>query len=192
MSEDAWHVVMVPVQGHVICSCAGVNWCSHIDATLVAGERVMVAHDERGEANRAQIAARGRIGPPEGWQAHWRSNRRWRGLPPLRPTIADRSIETGCPAMSLEGRGRLRTEIAELSEAAGWLINDRPTRGCLFHVASACDLETPASEAARAAGIPISGYDEWRTLAADLGRIMAHEIDMRSKRNRLQDGSSGE
>lgn len=183
MSEDAWHVVLVPDRGHVVCSCAGVNWCSHIDATLVAGERAMVPPEEWAEANRAQISAKGRIGPPKDWQATWRTNRRWRGLPPARITMLDRSRAEGRPMMSLEGRGSARALIQRISEEAGWMIADNPVKGCLFHVAPASDSGSRAAEAARASGVPIATYEEWAGIADQLGRMMGHEIAQRVGRD---------
>ena len=186
MSEDAWHVVLVPLEGYVVCSCAGVNWCSHIDATLVAGERAMVPQEEWPEANRAQIAARGRIGAPKDWQAHWRSNRRWRGLPPARVTMLDRSRMEGRPMMSLEGRGGGRALIHRISVDAGWLVANHPVKGCLFHVSPDSDGNSRAAEAARASGVPIASYEEWAGLAEQLGRVLTHEIADRVG-NDLQD-----
>lgn len=186
MSEDAWHVVLVPAEGHVICSCAGVGWCSHIDATLVAGERAMVPVEEHGEANRAQIAARGRIGPPEGWQAHWRTNRRWRGLPPARITTLDRSRRDGLPMMSIEGRGGERRLVEQISRDAGWMVTATPVRGCLFHVAPTSESSTKAAEQARENGIPIATYGEWVGLASQLAKVLGHEIAVRIG-NHLQD-----
>lgn len=180
MTEDVWHVILVPEDGHVICSCAGVNWCSHIDATLIAGERAMVPEEERGEANRAQIAARGRLQAPEGWQAHWRSNRKWRGLPPARITMVHRSRKTGKPVMSIEGRGNERRRIAEMSQESGWLISPRPVAGCLFHIAPNIEEDSSSKERARQMGIPIASYSEWDGLAAQLAEVLSHEIQARS------------
>lgn len=176
MSEDLWHVILVPHRGHVVCTCLGQSWCSHIDATLVAGERAMVPQEEHAEANRAQIAARGRIGPPEGWKAHWRNNRRWRGLPPARITALEISRRAGLPMMSIEGKGRARRETAGLSRDAGWMVVDEPVRGCLFHVAPDASSESRASERARKDGIPIASYGEWAALAAELAPVMRHAI----------------
>lgn len=187
MSEDSWHVVMVPLEGHVMCSCAGVNWCSHIDATLYIGERAMVHPSEWPEANRAQIAAKGRIGPPDGWQAHWRTNRRWRGLPPARITMLDRSRKEGRPMMSIEGRGADRRLVQTISENAGWMVSSDPVKGCLFHVAQSHDTQSKAAEKARENGIPIATYGEWAGIAEQLARMMSHEIGTRTG-NHLQDG----
>lgn len=176
MSEDLWHVILVPQRGHVVCSCLGQSWCSHIDATLVAGERAMVPAEEHAEANRAQIAARGRIGPTEGWKADWRNNRRWRGLPPARITALESSRRQGLPMMSIEGRGRGRRETVERSRDAGWMVVDEPVRGCLFHVAPDAASESRAAERARRDGIPIASYEEWATLAAELAPVMKHAI----------------
>lgn len=189
MTEDAWHVVLVPARGHVICSCAGVGWCSHIDATLVAGERAMVAPEDRRTANLAQIASRGRVGAPEGWQAHWRTNRRWRGLPPLRRTSLDVSRSTASPMVSVEGLGSARARIVALTRDAGWMVVPRPVTGCLFHVSPESDRTTAASEDARRRGIPIASYDEWTEMAMPLASVMRHEIEVRQGRiKQLQDG----
>lgn len=190
MSEDAWHVVLVPDVGHVMCSCAGVNWCSHIDATLIAGERAMVAPEDRETANLAQIAARGRVGATDGWQAHWRGNRRWRGLPPARITSLETSRKTGTPMMSVEGLGNSRRDIITRSKEAGWMVVPRPVTGCLFHVSPDPSRDSSATEAARQRGIPIASYEEWEGMVEALASVMRHEIEARMGiTKRLQDGS---
>lgn len=139
----------------------------------------MVAPEDRETANLAQIAAKGRIGAPEGWQAHWRGKRRWRGLPPARITSRDISQATGTPMVSVEGLGNARREAVRLSTESGWMVVPRPVTGCLFHVAPDADRDSAASEAARGAGIPIATYEQWAGMAGALASIMRHEIEAR-------------
>jgi len=179
MTEEGWHIILVPAKGNIICSCQGENWCSHIDATLVAGERAMVPAIEHAEANRAQIAARGRLRPPQDWKGHWRSNRRWRGLPPVRSTALAKCRSSGSPMMSLEGRGAGRQEILDLSHSSGWMVTPHPTRGCLFHIVPHGTTTSRAACKARKDGIPILSYEEWRVLAGDLAAVMTREIAQR-------------
>lgn len=149
----------------------------------------MVAPEDRKIANLAQIASRGRVGPPKDWQSHWRTNRRWRGLPPLRITSFDISRDTATPMVSVEGLGNARRTIVNVTREAGWMVVPRPVSGCLFHVAPESDRTSAASEDARRRLIPIATYDEWSGMAASLASVMRHEIEMRRERTkRLQDG----
>lgn len=181
MSEDGWHVVHVPVKGNVLCSCAGVNWCSHIEATLIFGERSMVPEAERVEANKAQILAKGRIGPPQGWQATWKKNRKWRGLPPVRNTFLEKSRQEGKPLVSIEGRGGAKKLVEKISQEAGWIVTKTPIKGCLFHVVENTETHSFHAEKAMQRGIPIASYEEWINLAEHLAKILAHEIQERAR-----------
>lgn len=89
--------------------------------------------------------------------------------------------------MSIEGRGASRDAIRRASEDAGWLVSDRPVRGCLFHVAPDADTASRSAEAARRVGIPVASYDEWTEIAQGLADVLAHEIGDRVGTNRLQD-----
>lgn len=179
MTEDRHHVILVPANGHVICSCNGVGWCSHIDATLHAGERHMVPEEDRAAANRAQVLAQGRIGPPEGWVGSWRDNRKWRGLPPLRTTLLDMSRREGRPVMSIEGRGKERAQIVEMSLAAGWMVAHRPVLGALFHVIPSMEADTATSRMARERGIPVATYQEWRSIGGTMASILTEAISIK-------------
>jgi hypothetical protein len=191
MSDDNWHVILVPKEGHIICSCAGVNWCSHIDATLVAGERAMVPQEEHGEANRAQIAAKNRIHIPTDWQANWRKNRKWRGLPSLRKNIVEISRQNGRPVLSIEGRGKERKNIEKLSIDSGWVVLSVPVKGCLFHIVPNDTHESNRIEKANQAQIPVATYKQWEMLASELGSILSKEI-LRTSEKDLQDEQNGD
>jgi hypothetical protein len=141
----------------------------------------MVPENERVEANKAQILAKGRIGPPQGWQAHWRKNRKWRGLPPIRNTFLEKSRREGKPLVSIEGRGGARKLVEKISQEAGWIVTKTPIKGCLFHVVESAENHSFHSEKAMQKGIPIASYEEWITLAEHLGKILAHEIQERVK-----------
>lgn len=173
--EGYYHTIQVPAEGHVECTCMGQSWCSHIEATLVAGERHMVHPDDRAIADRAQIAAKGRIGPTPDWKSNWRLHRRWRGLP-QRQSQAQKLMHLGNPVVSIEGRPTLRRQSMDIAEAHEWYVNPRPTKGVLVHVVEDKDSTTHAAEHARQLGLMIATHEEWVTIA-QIGRTLHSHIE---------------
>ncbi len=162
ISEPGWHHIMVPQQGHVICSCNGESWCSHIDATLLSGERHMVHQEDRQIANKAQVLAKGRIAPTDKWRANWRNNRRWRGLP-KKETMAERIINAGEPVCSVEGKTKDRHLATQIATDHGWRVVSRPTKGVIVHITT--NKESRASEHASGLNIMVVSLDEWPNIA---------------------------
>lgn len=171
MSSDEFYLIEVPETGHVICSCQGVNWCSHIEATLVYGERAMVPEEDYPAANRAMVLAKGRLEAPRGWKANWTGKRRWRGLP-LREPRAVALLKSGVPVVSFDGRGRKRSDARTIANDNGWKDVPAPTRGVLVHVSDAM-IGDPRLERAKELDILTITYDQWPAIAPlgkDLGR----------------------
>ncbi len=171
MSEEVFYHIEVPSTGHVTCSCQGTNWCSHIEATLVFGERAMVYPDDRAAADRAQALAKGRLDRPRWWKATWQSNRRWRGLAVKEPKALD-LLRQGVPVVSLEGRGKKRTRAEELARRNGWETVYAPTKGVLIHVSDAAN-DDPRCKRARELGIATVTHDHWPLIAPHADAIKA-------------------
>lgn len=164
MTYDEYHHIEVPAAGYITCSCQGASWCSHIEATLVCGERAMVPPEDRLEADKAQVIARGRLHAPEDWKAVWRANRKWRGLPP-RETKAMSILRGGRPVVSMEGRGKLRSQAEQIAQENQWEVVSSPSRGVLVHVTDRPD-GNPRIEQARKLDILVLTHDEWPRIAS--------------------------
>jgi hypothetical protein len=151
----------------------GASWCSHIEATLVAGERFMVHPDDRIIADQAQILAKGRIGPTKDWKSNWRGHRKWRGLPP-RQSQAQRLMRLGNPVVSIEGRQSLRRQAIEIANDHEWYVNPRPSIGVLVHVVENKDSNSIAAEHARKLGLMIATHEEWKTIVLIGNSLHSH------------------
>lgn len=174
-----YHHILVPVSGHVTCTCRGESWCSHIEATLVSGERAMVPPEDRLEADQAQVLAKGRIAPPEGWKSNWREHRRWRGLP-VRESRAMGILRQGRPVVSIHGRGTKRATAARIARENGWEVVAYPTKGVIVHVSDR-DGEDQRRRHAEDLGIIVLGHQQWPAIAP-----MGHTL-----RQRMRDLLSG-
>lgn len=163
--RDEVHVISV-TGGRVLCSCQGVDWCSHIDATLVAGERAMVPEEDRREADAAMRIMKGRLGPPEGWQASWRDDKVWRGLSPARGDEGAKMRLDGRPTVLFLGSGPAgnRAEYMEHAMSLGWRVVEQPTPLTTMVVSSDKGLSTRRGDLAQLMSLPIIdhlGWDEW-------------------------------
>ncbi|MCP9308684.1 SWIM zinc finger family protein [Zymomonas mobilis] len=102
----------------VSCNCLGFldsGFCSHIDATLLAGERFMVPPEDWEIADYVMDKMEDRISTPSTWKASWKKNLVWRGLEfPERPfatrferayleDIIPLTVEFECKSRSQEG-----------------------------------------------------------------------------------------
>lgn len=174
MSEPGvHHYISVPLDGNVECSCNGVGWCSHIDATLVAGERHMVPPDDWRAANLATVIARGRIGPTEDWKATWRENRRWRGLPTVRSAAALRALQHRKPLVAFAGKGARRTNLEYMSTEHGWEVTGTLVEGCAYLVVPDAEAQGGSVDTAMRRGVPVVTYDDWEAISADTCLILA-------------------
>ncbi|MAC11080.1 MAG: hypothetical protein CMN74_02375 [Sphingorhabdus sp.] len=163
MTTDDFHHIQVPQTGHVMCTCRGESWCSHIEATLVAGERAMVPEEDRIKADKAQVLAKGRIGPPEDWKSNWRGNRRWRGIG-IREPKAMTLLRSGVPVVSLQGKGLVRRMSARIAQQNGWSIVPAPTKGVIIHVSDEGDGD-PKRDHALSLGITVLTHEQWPSIA---------------------------
>lgn len=174
MSEPGvHHYISVPLDGRVECSCNGVSWCSHIDATLVAGERHMVPPEDWRAANLAGVIAKGKIGPGEGWKATWRENRRWRGLPTVRSAAALRAIQHRKPLVSFAGRSARRATLEYMSIEHGWEVAGSLVEGCAYLVVPDAASTGASIDTANRRGVPVVTYDDWEIISADTCLILA-------------------
>ena len=174
MSEPGvHHYISVPLDGQIECSCNGVSWCSHIDATLVAGERHMVPPDDWRAANLAGVIAKGRIGPTENWKATWRENRRWRGLPTVRSAAALRALQHRRPLVVFSGRNPRRKTLEYMSIEHGWEVSTQLVEGCAYLVTPDVEAESGMIEMAKKRGVPIVTYDDWEIMSAETCLILA-------------------
>ena len=173
MTADEYHHIEVPVQGHVTCSCRGESWCSHIEATLVAGERAMVPKEDRVEADRAQVLAKGRIGPPPDWKSNWRNNRRWRGMS-MRESNAMTMMRAGTPVVSMQGTGLTKRQSARIAQNNGWGIVPSPVKGVIVHVSDEPEGDQKR-EHALSLGIIVLTHEQWPAIAP-MGHTLRERI----------------
>lgn len=162
MSSADYHYIEIPEKGPVICTCKGESWCSHIEATLVAGERAMVHPEDRTIADKAQVMAKGRIGPPENWKSNWRSNKKWRGIK-IRPSKAMQFLNSGMPVVCFDESSKTK-ECLRIASDNGWSVVSRPTKGVIIHVSN--DIETDTSKQAAGRGITIVTTEQWESVAS--------------------------
>lgn len=171
------HFYRIALDGaEVRCDCGGysLRWCSHIEATLVYGERGMVRpeHRERADAVMAAAAKFSFAAPPE-WKAAWRKLLRWRGLTPTRVFHPSTVGESGRPVVCFTGAmPRPRKELAAEAENAGWEVIDGPHRLTAVLVAMDLNGKSGKLQFARRHGIPIVPLDLWQAVMSD-GEIQA-------------------
>lgn len=168
-----FHTVTVQWPGPTaVCECGGFDGtiCSHIDATLVAGERAMVPEEDRAWADEAMKAMTGLIVVPKTWKASWRWNYGWRGLPTRkigghrRPAVG----LSGKPIVCFTGAmPRPRPELLQEAEAEGWETVDRPHPSITVLVAAEPNGGSNKLQFARECGIPILTFEDWNSITAE-------------------------
>lgn len=162
-----------------MCSCTGTDWCSHIDATLVAGEREMVPFEEWDIADAAQHAMAGRIIPPRHWKAHWREDKIWRSLATPRKTPMELAIAAGKPTICFIGGGSLGTRSDYADEAAdlGWAVIDTPSPLVTLVVADPRKINTRRGCLAVDMDLPLLSYEDWHELAYEFTEEVLDAIE---------------
>lgn len=158
-----------------LCSCGGFGGaiCSHIDATLVAGERAMVPPADRDAADRAMRAVAGSIIIPATWKASWRKNYAWRGLPAR--NNKSRVGLSGQPVVCFTGAmPKPRKELLREAEASGWETVNRTHSKISVLVAADPDGESAKLCYAREKGIPILTFADWAALTTDGELTQSH------------------
>jgi len=177
-TEDEFRVIKVdPIRRTVICDCNGFDGtiCSHIDATLLAGERFMVPEADHTTADRASKLVAGSIVVPNDWRGAWRKNNVWRGLSvPRGPRqTVDMTEEFGDdyysrPKVCFTGTGpRARRQLLEEARLAGWQAVDDFQSGIKVLVAEDPTKNSNKLKKARQFAVPILSYEEWDTLHVD-------------------------
>ena len=159
--SDRWYCVSVsPGDLDVSCDCES-GFCSHIDATLVAGERAMVHPDDIEIADAAMAMVESRIVPPDNWAASWRKNLKWRGLSGKTHRVRDKSKPVVCFTGTLD---RPRDELAQQAREGGWEVIGAPSK--YTDVLVAADPMGPSRKLviARKSNTPIVSADEWREI----------------------------
>lgn len=176
----------------VLCSCIGTDFCSHIDATLIHGERHMVPFEEWDTADQAQGIMRRHLKAPRHWKAHWLEDRIWRGLASPRKTAMMRAIEAGRPTICFIGDGQLGTRFDYTHEAdhLGWQVLDTPTKLLTLAVCSKAGLSSKRAQAAANLDLPLLSYEDWEEHAVEfteqiLSRIEALQITQDDDQNRI-------
>jgi hypothetical protein len=178
--SDRTEMHVVSVEGRrAECSCQGVDWCSHIDATLLAGERYMVPREDRRMADKAQRSLHGILRAPEGWQASWRDDRVWRGLAPPRSGELERIRWDGRPTICFLGSGEdgPRSEYVEQASSLGWRVIETATPLTTLVVSNGVGLESKRGEAASALDLPLLDYGQWREWCYEFTNAVMDRID---------------
>ena len=177
------HVIVID-GNRAQCSCQGVDWCSHIDATLRAGERYMIPEEDHRKADLAQRQLQGFLKAPEGWQASWREDRVWRGLAPPRSGDYERTRWDGRPTVAFLGSAESarKSDYVDHARSLGWRIVTQPTALTTLVVASDAGLATRNGAVAVALRLPIISHSEWEEWCYDfthtiLDRIEDHGFD---------------
>lgn len=162
-----------------LCSCVGTEWCSHIEATLLYGERHMVPFEEWDIADQAQSIMRRQLSAPAGWKAHWLDDKVWRGLAVPRKSAITRAIEAACPTICFIGEGNLgnRSDYAQEAQYLGWHVIETPTSLLTLVVCSPNAVTSKRAQSAADLDLPVISYDDWDEHAFDITELMLARID---------------
>lgn len=168
--SDRRELHTITVEGNsALCSCTGTEWCSHIEATLVDGERNMIPFEEWDTADQAQQLLAGSLIPPRSWKAHWREDRVWRGLAEPRKTNTQKAIQAGRPLICFIGEGQLgnRSDYIEEATGLGWTTVDNPSELVTLVVVSERASSTKRATLAKKLNLPMLLFHEWDEHAYD-------------------------
>lgn len=176
--REAMHTISVSGR-QATCSCNGVDWCSHIDATLVARERHMVPVEDRPAADRARRAISKYLRAPEGWLATWREDRVWRGLAPPRTGERERMHWDGLPTLCFIGSGKNanRGEYTDHAQSLGWRLVDKPQSLTTLVVEAPGVKSNGRSLTAQAFGLPVITPAQWEEWCYDLTNAVMERIE---------------
>ena len=172
----------ITVNGQIaMCSCNGVDWCSHIDATLLHGETHMIPAEDRTAARRAKQVMRPILRPPADWKSTWMKDRVWRGQVAPKTGELDKMLWDRKPTICFIGSGEAgaKSDYVEHAQSLGWrtvesvtdlttlVVWDQTTRSEAINDTEALDLPT----------ISHSQWDQWCYEFTDeiLGSIEKHD-----------------
>lgn len=176
--RKAVHVISV-TRTRALCSCHGVDWCSHIDATLRHGERHMVPSEDHAKADEARRIIRGRLKPPADWQASWKDDRVWRGLAPPRSGERERMRWDGRPTICFVGAGTAgtREEYLDHAQSLGWRIVDKPSEYVTLVVQSATGSKTARGKLVNSLGLTSIEPPQWNEWCYDITNEVLDRIE---------------
>lgn len=118
--QDQWYHIMVVPAGYHICSC-GLDYCSHVDASVVHGIDSVVHPDDEQAWITAASFLDGLVQPPKNWKSSWRTDRVWLGLSPKKPVKDPRS--SGKPIACFLGKhtdAYPKRSLIKEARRAGW------------------------------------------------------------------------
>ena len=169
MSEEGLFYQIVVSDQLIRCDCGGSEiWCSHIEATLVEGERAMVRSEHWRSADQAMKIAVGRLQAPPGWKASWRKLLKWRGISSGRVFTPSTVGQSGLPVVCFTGTmPSPRKQLAAQAEAFGWEVVDNPHSRTAVLVAADLAGTSNKLQFARKHAIPILTLDEWDAMRLD-------------------------
>lgn len=173
------------------CSCqhfTKAKFCSHIDATLIAGERAMIEEEDQPIADEIMTILQQKkkaISVPDDWKASWRADLEWRGFFEDKRATWYRDGKK-IPAVCFTGKDpknpqKSRASYLKEAEAKGFHVSKLFCKSLNIVVAPSPLTNTNKVKGAAAWNIPVLSYDEWALLTAD-GEIVedASEIKMDS------------
>ncbi len=181
-TEDQYRTITVdPLKRLYHCDCEGSlftgynSFCSHIDATLVAGERHMVPDEDRPIADKAMKVLSGTINIPFDWSGSWRRNRVWRGLGvPRGPREShDKTSVYGedyyeRPRVCFTGKGhKPRKDLMEEARASGWQVEDSFSKSVKLLVAEDVSANSSKLRNAASQNIPVINYTDWMEMISE-------------------------
>lgn len=168
----------------VLCSCQGTDWCSHIDATLIHGEREMVPFEEWDIVDQAQALIGNAIRAPKGWKAHWRHDKRWRGQP-TRKSAVQKAISAQKPTICFIGRGPMgsRRDYIEDATHFGWQPVEHPTRLVTLVVTDHLTADTRKAQIAESLNLPRISFETWQEQSSEITRAVFAEIGSLSRKS---------
>lgn len=166
--------------GKTLCSCLGTDWCSHIDATLLAGERDMVPFEEWDTVDQAQRLMAGTLKRPAGWKAHWHADKVWRGLAQPRQSSLQVALQLGKPTLCFVGNGLLgkQSDYAEEAIDLGWQVLETPVPLTTLVVCDPARKTTKKAQLAKKLKLPVLDFYDWDRLAYEFTEAVLQAIDL--------------
>ncbi len=181
--RTAMHTITVTTDV-AICSCQGVDWCSHIDAVLMQGERFMVPPEDRAAADKAEKLIAPVLKAPKEWLATWRDDLVWRGKAPPRTDMHKRMRWFGKPTIIFLGNTpeMTQSEYVEHAESLGWRSIDTPDLLTTLIVSDKTGMKSKKAQRALDYDLPIINYTQWDEWCYEftnsiLDRIEYHGLD---------------
>lgn len=176
------HKITFNADNHTVtCSCpyfAEEKFCSHIDATILAGERHMVPEDEWDVANEIMVEMYGKIKQPSNWAASWRFSYKWRGIDKLKKAFFQDNRPTVCfTGKNPKAPDKSRNDYFKDAEDKGFRPIRKFCNSVQIVVAESPLLNTAKIRGAADLNLPVISYDDWEHLTSD-GEIVDNVEDV--------------